>query len=101
MNALAIYDKLTAGRSRFVRVDELCARAAEAEPGLLPARQELEAEANLPLRDKKGLEKAQGEFLSECLPTGRAARICATPCSCRGRNRSRCCQDSKTPGRQT
>ena len=67
MNALAIYDKLTAGRSRFVRVDELCARAAEAEPGLLPAPQELEAEANLPLRDKKGLEKAQGEFLSRVL----------------------------------
>src|SRR3989475_333642 len=77
MNALAIYDELTAGRSRFVRIDELCACAAEAEPGLLPGRQELEAEANLPLRDKKGLEKAQGEFLSRVLADrARGAHLC-------------------------
>ncbi len=77
MNALAIYDELTARRTRFLRVDELCACAAEAEPGLLPARQELEAEAQLPLRDKKGLEKAQGEFLSRVLADrARGAHLC-------------------------
>ena len=77
MNALAIYDQLTARRTRFLRIDELCARAAEAEPELLPARQELEAEANLPLRDKKGLEKAQGEFLSRVLADrARGAHLC-------------------------
>src|SRR5207253_928621 len=69
--------RLAAGRSRLVRVDELCARAAEAEPGLLAARQELEAEANLPLRDKRGLEKAQGEFLSRVLADrARGAHLC-------------------------
>src|SRR5229473_6117464 len=67
MHALALYDQLTAGRTRFLRIDELCARAAEAAPGLLPAQRELEAEANLAQRDKKGLEKAQGEFLSRVL----------------------------------
>jgi thioesterase DpgC len=67
MNALAIYDKLTAGRSRFVRVERLCEQAADAFPGLLPSRSELQAEARLAQRDKKGLEKAQGLFLSEVL----------------------------------
>lgn len=67
MNALEIYDMLTAGRSRFVRVDELCRRAAESFPGVLPSKAELEAEARLAQRDKKGLEKRQGEFLAEVL----------------------------------
>jgi len=67
MHPLALYDQLTARRTRFLRIDELCARGAEAAPGLLPAQRELEAEANLAQRDKKGLEKAQGEFLSRVL----------------------------------
>ncbi len=65
MNALAIYDRLTEGRSRFLRVDELCRRAAEG--GALPPAEELAKEARLPQRDKKGLEKKQGEFLAEIL----------------------------------
>jgi len=67
MNALAIYDKLTAGRSRFIRIDRLCEQAGEAFPGLLPSRGELQAEGRLAQRDKKGLEKAQGLFLSQVL----------------------------------
>ena len=67
MNALAIYDKLTAGRSRFIRVDRLCEEAGDAFPGLLPSKGELQAEGRLAQRDKKGLEKAQGLFLSEVL----------------------------------
>jgi thioesterase DpgC len=62
----AIYDELTAGRTRFLRVDELCRRAADAHPGL-PTRGELEAEARLPQKDKSGIEKAQGEFLAGVL----------------------------------
>ncbi len=67
MNAIQIYDMLTAGRSRFLRVDELCSRAAESFPGILPSQAELEAEARLAQKDKKGLEKRQGEFLAEVL----------------------------------
>ena len=67
MNALAIYDELTARRTRFLRVDELCRMTGEAHPKSLPSEQELTAEAALPLRDKKGLEKPQGEFLAQIL----------------------------------
>jgi thioesterase DpgC len=64
---LAAYDALTGGRTRFVRVDELCRLAAERFPGLVPGARELEAEARLPQRDKKGLEKAHGAFLAAVL----------------------------------
>ena len=65
MNALELYDDITQGRTRFVRVDELCRLAAE--QGALPGAQALAAEAMLAQRDKKGLEKKQGEFLSAVL----------------------------------
>jgi thioesterase DpgC len=64
---LAAYDALTAGRTRFVRVDQLCRLAAERFPGLVPGARELEAEARLAQRDKQGLEKAQGQFLGAVL----------------------------------
>jgi thioesterase DpgC len=67
MDALAIYDKVTQGRSRFVRVDELCRRVSQDFPGLLPGDADLAAEAALPQREKKGLEKKQGEFLARIL----------------------------------
>ncbi|HEX7248761.1 MAG TPA: enoyl-CoA hydratase-related protein [Burkholderiales bacterium] len=62
MNALRIYDELTAARTRFLRVDELCRLAAE--KNALPSAA---ADANLPLKEKKGLERAQGQFLAEIL----------------------------------
>jgi thioesterase DpgC len=65
MDALSLYDELTAQRTRFVRADELCHRAAE--KGALPSVDELAAEARLPLKEKRGLEKAQGAFLAEIL----------------------------------
>src|SRR6185295_13607505 len=65
MQPLRIYDELTAARTRFLRVDELCRLAAE--KGVLPSGKDLEAEARLPLKEKKGLEKAQGQFLGEIL----------------------------------
>ena len=65
--AMDIYDNITSGRTRFVRVDELCRRAAELRPDLLPSAQELQAEAALAQRDKQGLEKKQGAFLAEVL----------------------------------
>ena len=60
-----MYDRLTQGRSRFLRVDELCRRAGEA--GILPSAQELAQEATLLQKDKRGLEKHQGEFLADIL----------------------------------
>jgi (3,5-dihydroxyphenyl)acetyl-CoA 1,2-dioxygenase len=65
MQSLRIYDELTAARTRFLRVDELCRLAAE--KGALPSAEALAAEARLPLKEKKGLEKAQGLFLTEIL----------------------------------
>jgi thioesterase DpgC len=65
VNAIDLYDELTESGNRFVRVDELCRRAAE--KGALPSNDELAAEARLPLKEKKGLEKAQGAFLAEIL----------------------------------
>src|SRR5687768_184095 len=65
MNPPAIYDRLTEGGRRFVRIDELCARAGEA--GVLPTQEELAREAALTQREKNGLEKRQGEFLAEIL----------------------------------
>ena len=66
-HAAAIYDYLTDGGRSFVRADELCRRAAEAFPGLVPSREELEAEAPLLQRDKRGVEQDQGLFLSHVL----------------------------------
>jgi (3,5-dihydroxyphenyl)acetyl-CoA 1,2-dioxygenase len=67
MNAVSIYEQLTEGHNRFVRVDELCRLTGEKHPKSLPNQAELGAEAQLALRDKKGLEKAQGEFLAQIL----------------------------------
>ena len=65
MQALRVYDELTAARTRFLRIDELCRLAGE--KGALPAGKEMEAERRRPLKEKKGLEKAQGQFLAEIL----------------------------------
>ena len=62
MNALRIYDELTAARTRFLRVDELCRLASE--KGALPSAA---ADASLALKEKKGLERTQGQFLAEIL----------------------------------
>jgi len=67
MNATQMYDALTDGRRQFVRVDELCYRAAERFPGVLPSKADLAAEAPRLQKDKQGIEKAQGEFLSAVL----------------------------------
>ena len=67
VTALAAYDVLTRNRTRFLRLDELVRLAAEKYPGLLPSREELEREAPLLQRDKKGLEKQHGRFIAEIL----------------------------------
>src|SRR5436190_1658719 len=59
---MELYDRLTQGRTRFVRVEDLCRLAPH-----LPDEAALAAEAERPLKEKKGLEKAQGEFLAQVL----------------------------------
>jgi len=66
-HARGIYEALTSARSKFVRVDELCVRAAREYPGLVPDAKALEHDAGLALRDKDGLEVDQGIFVSQLL----------------------------------
>jgi enoyl-CoA hydratase/carnithine racemase len=67
-----VYDELTDGLSRALRDQELLAAAAERYPGLVPSREELAAESERRLADKRGLEIAQGLFLSHVLASPRA-----------------------------
>jgi thioesterase DpgC len=62
-----VYDTLTAKRTSFVRIEELCQRASSGFPGLVPAARELEAESRAAQRDKDGLEIDQGIFFSQVL----------------------------------
>jgi thioesterase DpgC len=70
-DVLAAYDALSGGLSRALRLEELCRLAGERYPGLAPDAAALAAEAPLALRDKKGLEQAQGRFLGNVLADSR------------------------------
>ena len=67
-----IYEALTEGRSRFIRVDRLCKEAAERFPGALPSAEAMAAEGARAQRDKTGLERQQGRFLAAVLADPRA-----------------------------
>ena len=74
---MELYDQLTDGRGRFVRLDELCRRAAELRPELLPSAAELAAEGGRAQRDKLGVEKQQGAFVADVLADAAAgAHLC-------------------------
>src|SRR6185369_16076691 len=66
-HARGIYETLTAGRTRFVRADELCERAAKEYPGLVPDAKALERESGIPQGQKDGVEVDQGIFLASVL----------------------------------
>jgi thioesterase DpgC len=63
----AIYDELTEGRTRSLRMAELVYAAAERHPDLLPSRAAIDAERELLQKDKQGLEIDQGVFLAHVL----------------------------------
>jgi (3,5-dihydroxyphenyl)acetyl-CoA 1,2-dioxygenase len=63
----AIYDELTDGRTRSLRMAELVYAAAERHPDLLPGRVAIDAERELLQKDKQGLEIDQGVFLAHVL----------------------------------
>ncbi|HEY7200908.1 MAG TPA: enoyl-CoA hydratase/isomerase family protein [Candidatus Dormibacteraeota bacterium] len=69
-----LYAELTDGFREPVRVEELVYRAAERVPGLVPAREEIAAEAGLRQADKRGAEIDQGRFFSHVLADPRAGR---------------------------
>jgi len=62
-----LYEELTDGCTRDVRLEDLLYAAAERVPGIAPTRSEVEAERERPLARKQGLELAQGLLASEFL----------------------------------
>jgi (3,5-dihydroxyphenyl)acetyl-CoA 1,2-dioxygenase len=63
----SIYEHLTDGLARHLRLTELVYRAAERHPGLVPTQAEIDVERQLPQKEKKGLEIDQGIFLAQVL----------------------------------
>ncbi|MFZ2738821.1 MAG: enoyl-CoA hydratase/isomerase family protein [Burkholderiaceae bacterium] len=62
-----VYERLTGGGSRHVRVERLVHEAALLVPGLTPNPVQLNAEAQRMQRDKEGHEIDQGIFISKVL----------------------------------
>jgi thioesterase DpgC len=67
-----VYDRLTERCSKFRRLDDLVYDAAKLHPGLVPAREEVAAEAVHRQGDKDGVEIDQGLFLAHVLARPRA-----------------------------
>ena len=89
-HADTVYDRLTEGRTRSLRVDDLVAAAADAYPALVPDAGRLAQERSRAQADKEGHEIDQGIFLRAVLrsptagphlldamlrPTARAERL--------------------------
>jgi thioesterase DpgC len=66
-HAAEIYDRLTVGRRRLLRLGELAYAAAAAFPGLVPSRADVERERQLPQMHQDGLQIDQGIFLAHVL----------------------------------
>jgi (3,5-dihydroxyphenyl)acetyl-CoA 1,2-dioxygenase len=62
-----IYEEVTDGLTRSLRMAELVYAAAERHPDLLPSRAAIDAERELLQKDKQGLEIDQGVFLAHVL----------------------------------
>jgi thioesterase DpgC len=74
VHADALYDALTGGYTRSLRLAELFAAAADRVPGLVPAAADLAAERARPLPEKAGIEFAQGLLTGHLLARPRAGR---------------------------
>ena len=71
-HAEEIYDELTVGRTRYLRVDELVRTAARAYPSLVPTDEQMAAERSRPQAEKEGREIDQGIFLRGILRAPKA-----------------------------
>ena len=74
LTAEQLYDELTAGATRPLRLDDLLYEAAERVPGVAPSRAEIAEERTRKLADKEGLELNQGLLASEFLANPRTGR---------------------------
>jgi len=87
-----LYGRLTDGRRRFLRVEELAAAASELITGLAPSRAELQGEAALPLAEQRGAaidqllllshvlnHEASGEHLCQAMRLPRADSLVQLP----------------------
>ncbi|TAJ37813.1 MAG: enoyl-CoA hydratase/isomerase family protein [Reyranella sp.] len=66
-HARTLYDRLTDGRRKFVRIERLVYDAAEIVPGLVPTRAEVAAESELRQSEKEGVEVDQGILFNQFL----------------------------------
>src|SRR5437763_14646924 len=70
----ALYDELTDGATRSLRLEGLMSAAAERVPGLVPTVEEMEAERARPLAEKRQVELAQGLLTAQFLASPRTGR---------------------------
>ena len=63
-HASRLYTELTAGLRTFVRVEDVVYRAGAIVPGLVPTREQVQADRQRLQKDKDGFEVDQGLFLS-------------------------------------
>ncbi|MDP1840122.1 MAG: enoyl-CoA hydratase/isomerase family protein [Reyranella sp.] len=66
-HARTLYDRLTDGRRKFVRLERLVYDAADMVPGLTPTRAEVAAESQLRQSEKEGVEIDQGILCNQFL----------------------------------
>ena len=71
-HAEELYSALTNGFTRMVRVEDLVYDAASRWPGLVPSREQVEAERTRKLSEKDQVEIAQGLMISHLLASERA-----------------------------
>jgi len=69
-----LYNLLTEGGSRPVRIEKLVTDAADVIPGLVPSKQELAAETGCLQRDRSGVEIDQGLLIAAILANQEAGR---------------------------
>jgi (3,5-dihydroxyphenyl)acetyl-CoA 1,2-dioxygenase len=74
VHAADLYESLTGARTKSLRLERLVSEAARRVPGLTPSPAELDAERARALRDKQGVELAQGLLTSYVLAVPRAGR---------------------------
>lgn len=66
-HARTLYDRLTDGRRKFVRIERLVYDAADMVPGLAPTRAQVAAESDLRQSEKEGVEIDQGILCNQFL----------------------------------
>jgi (3,5-dihydroxyphenyl)acetyl-CoA 1,2-dioxygenase len=74
VHAAELYESLTGARTKSLRLERVVSEAARRVPGLTPSPAELDAERARALRDKQGVELAQGLLTSYVLAVPRAGR---------------------------